>query len=682
MNPVTPEHQKRQKMIKADRGNLYLVSLSALILLFTLVIRIAISQTSGLMYDEPVTLHLAKAVASGQLPFKDFYEHHSLLPWYLLAPLSGLSLWQFQRLCIAVAGALSLIGLYRLGVGLWGVRAGLFVIILGTVSPLWQHQGTMIIHDSFLVVTLTIALLMWWFALQRSSIPLWVVAGIFAGFVVHSKQTGILSVIALSIGVLVFTRSVKPFLAFASGGLLTLIPLALIYWDQYDLLYNGLLGWNFAANTHLPANPKFKPFFNDIFLANPVLWGAGIVTAIWSLRHLRHRFKPGDNGPLLAVAGIIVIFVLIFNWFLSKQTFNQYYLQAVPALILLVAFALDTMFKRPIPFWGKVGLGTALIYLGIINPLANALVPWTPDLQEKLHIADWIREEVDEQEIWEPWVYYAHLSGKEFNFNYPFLSIHSVRDDPELPTIDGQDNIDLEGYISRNDIRWIIVHHPLMPAVDTFLDRRFTTGEEDWQLIRSFQVTRYASESGMQHHFWTPWWKPLIIYETVSIWYRHPGSRQGGLVGEITIQNPMALPNLYLQVQHPGGTDIYQLDDRSTQGKDYTLNWHQTGHGFFLSEGPLQLEHNPDTNIDGSIILSLAISNHLIDDAQNIYQLRIPVNEDGEYCIECVDSWKCTSWPPQAGTCELADLEEIFSLSAVHYDPIKDPIIENTFSDD
>ncbi|MCJ7657980.1 MAG: glycosyltransferase family 39 protein [Anaerolineales bacterium] len=682
MNLVTPLQQIRRRLNKADQVEVYLVSLSGLILLFTLAIRIYISQTSGLMYDEPVTLHLAKAVASGQLPFKDFYEHHSLLPWYLLAPLSDLSLWQIQRLCIGVAGVLALIGLYRLGSSLWGLRAGLFVIIFGTVSPLWQHQGTMIIHDSFLVVTLTVALLVWWYALKRSSILLWVLAGICAGLVVHSKQTGILSVIALCIGVLVFTRSVKPFLAFAFGGFLTLIPLVLLYWDQYDLLFNGLMGWNLAANTHLPGNPKFKPFFNDIFLANPVLWGVGGVTAIWALRHLRHRFKPGDKGPLMAVAGLIVIFVLVFNWFLSKQTFNQYYLQAVPALILLAALALDKLFKRPLPFWAKVGLGVALIYLGIINPLANAMVPWTPDLQEKLNIANWIQEEVDDQEIWEPWVYYAHLAEKEFNFNYPFLSIHSVRDDPDLPTIDGQDNIDLDGFILRNGIRWIIVHHPLMPGIDTYLDRRLTTGEEDWQLIRSFQVTRYASESGMQHHFWTPWWKPLIIYETVSVWYRHPGTRHGGLVGEIKIQNPIDLPNLYMQVQHPGGIDVYQLDDRSTQGKDYTLNWHQTGHAFFLSEGPHQIDHKKNTNVVDAITLTIAFSSHLIDDAQQNYQLRIPMNQEKEYCIDCVESWKCTNWPPQESACELIGLEDIFSLSAVHYDPVKDLIIENTFPDD
>ena len=676
MSLAIPKPRIRQRLNKVDRVNLLLVSLALLILLSALGIRIYISQTSGLMYDEPVTLHLAKAVESGQLPFRDFYEHHSLLPWYLLAPLSDVSLWQVQRLCIAIAGVLALLGLYQLGISLWGVGAGLLVVILGTVSPLWQHQGTMIIHDSFLVVALTISLLVWWYALQRSSIMLWVIAGIFAGLVVHSKQTGILSVIALCIGVIVFTRSVKTFLAFAFGGLITLIPLVLLYRDQYDLLFNGLMGWNLAANAHLPANPKFKPFFNDIFLANPVLWGVGCITALYALRHLRHRFKPGDSGPLTAVAGMIVIFVLVFNWFLSKQTFNQYYLQAVPALIILAAVALDTLLRRPLPFWVKVGIVVGLVYLGIINPLANALIPWTPDLQEKTEIADWIRQEVNDQEIWEPWVYYAHLAEKNFDF-YPFLSIHSVRDDPELPTIDGQDNIDLDGFISRNGIRWIVVHHPVMPGLDTYLDRRLTTGVEDWQLIRSFQVTRYASESGIQHHFWTPWWKPLIFYETVSVWYRHPCKRHGGLVGEISIQNPTDLPHLYLEVQHPGGTDVYQLDEKSIEGKNYILNWHQTGHAFFLSEGPLQVDHRSGPDDPGPIVLTVSFSEGLEEDSQEVYQLRLLRIHDNEYCTDCVETLECQNWVHRVDSCEQKDIGDVLELSVFHYEPVENGIIEN-----
>ena len=68
----------------------------------------------------------------------------------------------------------------------------------------------------------------------------------------------------------------------------------------------------------------------------------------------------------------------------------------------------------------------------------NSIIPWTPDLKEKTAIAEWIRQEVEDEVLWEPWVYFAYLSEKEFDFYYPFLSIHSVRNEPDLPTINGQ----------------------------------------------------------------------------------------------------------------------------------------------------------------------------------------------------------------------------------------------------
>jgi hypothetical protein len=668
----------RQYLSKAEQLDRYLVSLAGAVLLCALGMRIYISQTSGLMYDEPVTLHLAKAVASGQLPFRDFYEHHSLLPWYLLAPLSNTSLWRVQRLLVALAGVLAITGLYRLSSSVWGTRAGLLAVVLGAVSPLWQHQGTMIIHDSILVVALVGALMIWWCALQQDALSLWLLAGICAGLVVHSKQTGMLSVLALGIGTLVFTRSAKTVAAYLVGASLTLTPLVFLYGGHFDLLYQGLMGWNLAANAYLPPNPKFKPFFNDIFLANPVLWGVGGLAALLALGKLRHRAKPGDSSPLLAVAGLMVIFTLIFNWFLSKQTFNQYYLQVVPPLILLTAWALNALVDRPLSRVSKVGAGLLLVYLGVVNPLVNALVPWTPDLQEKLQIADWVREEVDDEAIWEPWVYYAHLAEKEFSFFYPFLSIHSMRDDPELLTIDGRGNIELDAFLESNHIRWVVVHHPLMLGLETYLDRKFTAGLEDWQLVRSFQVSRYASESGMQHRFWTPWWRPLVFYETVSVWYRHPGERQGGLIGELSIHNPTELPNLYLKVQHRGGTDVYQLDHKSNKGRDYSLNWHQTGHAFFLSEGPLQIDHRTGSDDPDQLVLTIGFSDRAEENAQKVYQVRIPrVVEAEEYCSDCVETWECQSWGAGVNACERKNIADVIEVSAVPYKPVEGVIIEN-----
>lgn len=631
------------------------------------------------MYDEPVTLHVARSVAAGQLPFVDYYEHHSPLPWYLLAPLSPYSLWRGQRLLIAIGGILALVGLFSLSSKLWGALAGLFTLLLGLVSPLWQHQGNMIIHDSFLVIALVLALLAWWYALQHQKNPVgWLLAGLCAGLVILSKQTGVLSALALWIGILIFTRSIKAAVLFILGGVSTFIPFAFIYRGQYEAFFNGLLGWNLAANRYLDPNPKLTPFLNDIFGANPVLWGGGLLAAILALRYFRRNTGSRDGTPLLAVSGLIVILVLVFNWFLSMQTFGQYYLQAIPGLVLLMSYGLDRLVRWRCPPWSRVVIGLLLVYLGIINPLINAIIPWTPDLHEKGTIVEWLRQEVGDEEVWEPWVYYSYLAGKEFNFPYSFLSIHSARNEPDLPQIDGKGNIPLESYLRSRNINWIIVHQPLLPSLAALLNRLLTTGNEDWQMIRSFEVMRYASESGMQNHFWTPWWKPLTFYENISIWYKHPGKRSGGLVGELQVRNPTGEPYFLLEVQHPGGSDLYLLDKNSSQGRQYLLNWHQTGHAFFISGKPLMLDHKSTSEEANSLVIS-AIFSHSPDDlSQQAYRVQLKQEPQARFCSSCVETWQGQRWVSQPENCKAGDVCAVIHLTAQRYEALEDPSVDIT----
>lgn len=653
-------------------------SIPWLILLGVLAVRIWSSQHSGLMYDEPVTLHIARSVAAGQLPFADFFEHHSPLPWYVLAPLASTSLWRVQRLLIALAGALALTGLFRLSRLAWGERAATIAVVLGAVSPLWHRQGNMLIHDSFLVIALTGALFGWWHALRRPTPRHWLLAGFCAGLVVLCKQTGAASALALGLGVLCFSRSARAVAAYVLGGLLTCIPLLFLYRGQYDTLFQGLLGWNLAANMYLTPNLKLKPFLNDIFWANPVLWMAGTVTALLTLRHLRRRFDGGDPRPLSAVAALIVILVLVFNWFLSRQTFGQYYLQAVPPLILLAAQGLEALSRRPIPSLGQATLGLVIVYLGILNPLMNALTPWTPDLQEKLAIARWLHQEVEDEVLWEPWVYYAYLVEKEFTFFYPFLSIHSMRDDPALPFINGKNFIHLESYLDTADVQWVVVHDPLLPGVRARLDRIFTAGPDDWQVIRSFRVTRYASEGGYQRHLWTPWWKPVVYYETVTVWRRHPRPRQGGLVGELTIRNPTGQRYLFLEVLHPGGQDVYRLDEASTVGKQYVLRWHQTGHAFFLGDDYLLIDHQSEQEWPDVMMITVAFSDSHDRLYQDIYQVRLPSDTAGRFCADCAETWQCLGWGTLSGSCERADVSDVLNLTSTAYKPLREGEIDGT----
>jgi hypothetical protein len=620
------------------------------------------------MYDEPVTLHLAKSVATGQLPFVDFYEHHSPLPWYVLALLSPYSLWRGQRLLIAIGGVLALCGLVSLSWKLWGIRAGILAGILGTVSPLWQHQGNMIIHDSFLVIAEVLALLAWWYALQHEINPFgWLLAGLGGGLVVLCKQTGVLTVLALWMGILLFTRSFKAAILYILGISIPFIPFLFIYRGEYGALFNGLLGWNLAANIYLEPNPKWLPFINDIFTADPLLWSCGLGVAILSLRYFQRRNEFGKDKSLLFVCGLIVLMVLMFNWFLAKQTFGQYYLQAIPALIVLSSFGLDWVFHQRFPIWSKALIGLFLVYLGLINPLMNSMIPWTPDLKEKGAITEWVSKEIKDEEIWEPWVYYSYLAGKEFSFYYPFLSIHSVRNEPGLPTIDGKGNIQLESYLTSRNIHWIILHQPLLPQLGSTLDYLLTTSKQDWQIVRTFEVVRYASESGMQSHFWTPWWKPLTFSEYITIWYRNPGTRQGGLVGELKVQNPTDEPFFFLEVQHLGGIDVYLMDKNSSRNNQYTFNWNQTGHAFFISGQPLLLDHRSTPDESNSLLISAIFSQSIQDFSQIAYRVRLQAEQESGSCSSNVDLWQGQTWVSQTKLCQTGDTCASISLTAQCY---------------
>jgi hypothetical protein len=656
-----------------------LIVLPWLLLLAALGARAWISQYHGLMYDEPVTLHLASSVREGQLPYVDFYEHHTPLPWYALAPLAPVSVWRLQRLLVAGLGLAGLLGLFGVAREAWGRRVALLCLLLAAVSPLWNRQGNMVIHDAFLVVGLVAAVATWWQAWRRDKIGWWLLAGACSGLAVLSKQTGILPALAIGWGTLWFTRSMRSVTAYLLGGLLTCVPWLVLYAGQYEALYNGFLGWNLAANAYLPANPKFRPFFNDVFWSHPVLWSAGIAVGLVSCRHFFRRFEHGDPRPLVAVAGLAVVLILAFNWFVSRQTFGQYYLQAVPLLALLAARGLDWLARRlqtASQRWraaGRWALFVPFVYLAVLNPVMISLTPWTPDLEEKLAIAAWLREEVEEEVIWEPWVYYAHLADKDFPFPYPFLSIHSVRDDPSLPTITGGDHIALEEYLDEEGVDWIVLHDPLMPAVSRRLNQILMGGPDDWQLVRTYEVTRYASENGYQRSLWTPWWRPVVFNEEVAVWHRFPYHRQGGSVGELAIHNPGEERYVFLEILYPGGEDVYLLDDASWAEKAYELRWHQAGHAFFLNVDCRLVDQRSQPQHVDELVISVGFSDSPEWQAQDLdlYRVRLPA-VDGRLCSKCAETWVCRDRERGGERCQEAEIDDVLQVSSIAYQPMQE----------
>src|SRR5262249_28450123 len=84
------------------------------------VVPIGIALNITLDPDESEHLHAAWLVASGLVPFRDFWDHHAPLFFYLMAPVARWStgdvdVYLAARVAMALTGAASLLVVYRLG---------------------------------------------------------------------------------------------------------------------------------------------------------------------------------------------------------------------------------------------------------------------------------------------------------------------------------------------------------------------------------------------------------------------------------------------------------------------------------------------------------------------------------------------------------------------------------------
>jgi len=101
--------------------------------------------------DESQHLHAAWLVAQGQVPFVDFWEHHTPALYYLLAPVAlalpeGPAIYFVARAAMAVAAAGALAALWRLTRRL-GVGSAMAAIILLALQPRFVEHATQVRPD-------------------------------------------------------------------------------------------------------------------------------------------------------------------------------------------------------------------------------------------------------------------------------------------------------------------------------------------------------------------------------------------------------------------------------------------------------------------------------------------------------------------------------------------------------
>lgn len=127
------------------------LAIAVAIFTFFTLFKLYSALTAGLMYDEPQTLYNAKQLYEGKLPFVDYFEHHPIASYILLAPFSDISVWEYQRVLMAVLSIISAIFLYIFLSDIFGKKISILCSISFLVSPLLNRMSIMVIPDSFMI---------------------------------------------------------------------------------------------------------------------------------------------------------------------------------------------------------------------------------------------------------------------------------------------------------------------------------------------------------------------------------------------------------------------------------------------------------------------------------------------------------------------------------------------------
>ncbi len=368
-----------------------------LLVLLAFLLRIPLSRLRFFDPDEFEHLHFAWAISAGQLPYRDFFEHHLPLYHYLLQPLFWFSRAEAGTLIRArlfmlpfVLGIFFLT--YRLGVRLYNRVSAFLAVFLLSFMVMFLDKTIEIRPDTTAVFFWLLSLLLLTRGWENGRPASWFWAGVFlsAAFLNTIKIVfGIAGVAAAGTIFLVsesrkkfrrpLTGVVSPFL---SGFLLPLFLLAVFFWWQGGLrnLIDGCFilhcADRFGPFVYLSASLRQNRFFW-------ILAVGGLIAATVGCFRERDRCS-GRLVPLLSAYGLAI------GLFIIPVPFRQYYLLFLPLLAIYGGEALRQVIAGLSSLGGKkAGTNWLIVFiLGgfVVQPIGDIFARFHESNREQLAV--------------------------------------------------------------------------------------------------------------------------------------------------------------------------------------------------------------------------------------------------------------------------------------------------------
>lgn len=324
----------------------------------------------GIDPDEFEHLHAAYMVHRGEVPYRDFFEHHGPALYYLLQPLfwwrgAAHSVLWLARL-VSCSCALGILWLtWRIAERLNGRPAGLVAVTLLAWTTIFQAKGIELRPDvpAALLITGCLAL-----ALGESvRWQRWLTIGILAGLATLFTQKSIVPIAGITLAACARSWCRREWrttllipLAIGAGGALTWGIAATVFAaaDAQGAFFHGaieqLLVW--------PVRSRRWEQLRPTLVAEPVVWIAGLVAAASAWRPAGERNTQRDARRFVSVAAIVSVSSLIW----VKATYAQFYLLWFPWVAVLAGCQLVDWSRRDVR-------RSSLLAAGLIGTLAIAV---------------------------------------------------------------------------------------------------------------------------------------------------------------------------------------------------------------------------------------------------------------------------------------------------------------------
>ncbi len=310
-----------------------------LIVLVSAIIFFGASLRRGFIYDEMECLKSSWLVAQGMVPYRDFFQHHHPLFYYILSPFTHIqgeeAFLFFARGISFLFFLITLISTYLLGGVLYDKYLGLLSVVLLMGWNMVAVSGFEIRPDTPQIALATLGSLFFFFYLaHKKQKNLCVSALLYSLSFLFLQKSFILPAFVLIILFFEWRENRIPFFDIITWAIIYALPI-LSYWGI--LLFKGEFHFYWICNYLFNAEMSKKlswavflrTFINRVFLGNHMLW----FFFLWGLMKIKEQ-------RLIVLMGILGISVIAM-----KIDGLHYWLMILPYMSIVGAYALQKVIK-------------------------------------------------------------------------------------------------------------------------------------------------------------------------------------------------------------------------------------------------------------------------------------------------------------------------------------------------